>query len=324
MTEFLSRFFGMRARSLRKWIKLAFADGTRDSGRKPDEPQSTSKSFFSHALVAPMHFGPKKYPSYVDAKTFATVLIDMASEETLNPEATVETLTNDIESGPLPQGLRKVLVAQLESVGKLDELNDAIAAWFDSSMNRVSGWYKRHMQILTLVLGAIVALLLGADSLSIASTFWQNQSVRSSTAAQVEQYLQDHPSAPSSGSEASTGNSPGTTTADAQSRIEALLTQLQATALPLFWQDAQQCQVFGTVVFGKSERKNDTQQASSAPCSGIPRSSLLLFILGLVVTTVAVSFGARFWFDLLTKLVNIRMSGGASTSVTEPAKAKTP
>jgi hypothetical protein len=32
-------------------------------------------------------------------------------------------------------------------------------------------------------------------------------------------------------------------------------------------------------------------------------------IIGLLITTIAVSFGAPFWFELLNKLVNLRMAG---------------
>ena len=37
-------------------------------------------------------------------------------------------------------------------------------------------------------------------------------------------------------------------------------------------------------------------------------------LLGILVTTVAVSLGAPFWFDLLNKLVNLRMSGDKPTT----------
>ncbi|MEM7538716.1 MAG: hypothetical protein AAF639_41525 [Chloroflexota bacterium] len=32
-------------------------------------------------------------------------------------------------------------------------------------------------------------------------------------------------------------------------------------------------------------------------------------ILGILVSTIAISLGAPFWFDLLNRLVNLRMSG---------------
>jgi hypothetical protein len=48
-------------------------------------------------------------------------------------------------------------------------------------------------------------------------------------------------------------------------------------------------------------------------------------IVGLLLSTLAMTFGAPFWFDLLKKVVNIRSSGAlkASTDSGEPAPAKT-
>jgi hypothetical protein len=42
---------------------------------------------------------------------------------------------------------------------------------------------------------------------------------------------------------------------------------------------------------------------------GMTPSDWVIKVLGWIVTALAVSLGAPFWFDLLKKLVNIRSSG---------------
>src|SRR5688572_9085975 len=44
----------------------------------------------------------------------------------------------------------------------------AIEQWFDDAMDRVSGWYKRHVQKIVLGLGFALAVLLNLDTLALA------------------------------------------------------------------------------------------------------------------------------------------------------------
>jgi hypothetical protein len=64
------------------------------------------------------------------------------------------------------------------------------------------------------------------------------------------------------------------------------------------------------------EVDGDTPEETTVPCTPdrqLPRdpSALLLKISGLLVTMIALSQGAPFWFDLLKKVVNLRLAGDA-------------
>ena len=50
----------------------------------------------------------------------------------------------------------------------------SIESWYDNHMDRVSGWYKRHVAKITLVVGAILVLLLNINTLTIGRTLYSS------------------------------------------------------------------------------------------------------------------------------------------------------
>ena len=46
-------------------------------------------------------------------------------------------------------------------------------------MDRVSGWYKRRLQLTTLAVATIVTLLTNADTLHMIGVLWRSPTVRS-------------------------------------------------------------------------------------------------------------------------------------------------
>src|SRR5262249_13731912 len=54
----------------------------------------------------------------------------------------------------------------------LDKLRTSIATWFDDSMERLSGAYKRQLKWISMLVGLLVAIGFNADSVNVASTLW--------------------------------------------------------------------------------------------------------------------------------------------------------
>jgi len=82
------------------------------------------------------------------------------------------------------QGLIALIDAAGDDVAKARE---NIETWFNSSMDRVSSWYKRRTQVVILILGLLVAVLANADSITIAKRLSTDRSLRESlVAASVE------------------------------------------------------------------------------------------------------------------------------------------
>ncbi len=150
-------------------------------------------------------------------------------------------------------------------------------------MERVSGWYKRKVQWFLILIAVVLTLLLNVDSFAIGTELATNATLRTAVVAAAEQGRLLQAEEEDQGQQEEIDPSQVL-----QRRIEALR-NLQDLGLPIGW-----------------GRENLVMKENAW-------NEWLAFwplkLLGLLVTAVAVSFGAPFWFDLLNKLINVRMSG---------------
>src|SRR2546426_924698 len=84
--------------------------------------------------------------------------------------------------GPGLKGLQPVardaLTAVTGDVTKsLDEWRARVETWYEETMGRVSGWYKRRIRGFILVFAVLVTLALNADAVRIVVTLWRDKSV---------------------------------------------------------------------------------------------------------------------------------------------------
>ena len=185
--EFIAAFFGLRARTLQEGLRNMLA-GDKD----------VVAAFYKHPLIDALYRGKVKRedlgkgglrrtkgPSYVSPRAFATFVLDAVapSEGQLNVFKTAE---GTLEG--LPDAVKSRLQPLLDAAGNdLEEFRKSIEAWYDDSMARVSGWYKRKTQVLLLVIGAAVVIALNANALIVAGRLWSDQTVRAAVVQQAGQ-----------------------------------------------------------------------------------------------------------------------------------------
>lgn len=161
-------------------------------------------------------------------------------------------------------------------IGAEDEVESFLAAaekWFDDSMDRVSGWYKRNAQKISIVAAVVVTLALNAGAVRVAERLSDDPSVRAAVVAQAEAAVEEgkaeegEPSQPQKAGE----------------QVQTAFDKLDSRQLPLLWSDANS-----------------------------PFGSWTVFALTLpawIITAIAISLGAPFWFDALSKLAHLRTTG---------------
>lgn len=131
--------------------------------------------FLKHHMVSSLRKHPTDKPSYISPSTFALTVIDMVT--------TPGSVTfNDLETGikNLPEGeVKTALLASIQTAqGDLAKAQTYIEAWFNGSMDRVSGWYTRRKQWITVLLAVSITLGLNADTLTMARTLWTTPTLR--------------------------------------------------------------------------------------------------------------------------------------------------
>jgi hypothetical protein len=190
-----------------------------------------------------------------------------------------------------------------EEADTLQPIRANIETWFTDSMDRITGWYKRKTQFTTFLIGIICALLLNIDSIQMAKHLWQEPALRESITANADMLISEY----SSGS--------GTSQPDVISSIQYL--QDQYPSLPIGWNfspvetsSQQQCsfspgneEVFGFSLNSGCMRPTDTSDDSNG------WSWSFIKFVGILLTGLASSQGSSFWFDILSKIVNVRSTG---------------
>ena len=87
---------------------------------------------------------------------------------------TLNTLQHYI--GQLPDSM-STLRTSLEALaananGDITLFRSSVEHWYDDHMDRVSGWYKRHVAVITLVVGTILVLLFNINAVTIGRSLY--------------------------------------------------------------------------------------------------------------------------------------------------------
>jgi hypothetical protein len=273
MNEWIARLFQTRGALLKQGIQQLLAPRDGATGGNAGAEADIVARFYNHPLVKAL-MGDDKHPSYMPARTFAKVVMDLATPS-VPGSISFDDLENGIKNDLPPGDLRTSLLAAIQSTDKnIDDAQRAIEGWYDDGMDRVTGWYKRKTQTWTMVMAIILTIAVNADTVHIARRLWLEPALR---AEFVE--AASHPPAPQmsiSAAPAGQISTSGGGARDVTSEAENTL------GLVLGWRDA-----------------------------GNLRDPLTWFerIIGWLLTIFAISLGAPFWFDVLNRFMNLRSAG---------------
>ncbi|MBM3521523.1 MAG: hypothetical protein FJX57_01085 [Alphaproteobacteria bacterium] len=174
--------------------------------------------------------------------------------------------------------LRNALGAMLgDAQASVDQLRATVAKWFDDSMDRVGGWYKRRTQFAGFAVGLFVAMAINADAINVVRTIAADQTLRQELVALAQSVQAMEKQA---------------------DRMQTLRDELKR--LPIGWYKASCGQTAPT----KTCNEPATWADFPANLEFWPLS-----ILGWLITALAVKLGAPFWFDLMSKLLKVRATG---------------
>ncbi len=288
--EWIAAVFKSRGAVLKQGILKLLAPDQPSPSAAAQDPIVTK--FYNHPLIKALT-RDDTHPSYLPARTFAKTIMDLATPD--HPGSiSFEDLENGIKKDLPPGSLQTSLLAVIQGTDKkIEDAQQAIEAWYEDHMNRVSGWYKRKTQLWTVILATAITLATNADTLRIASRLWLEPSLRS----QIVEAARNPPGAPPSSVSVEYPNpnepaspvvTPNPVSAPSDQAAETL-------GLILGWKDA------GDL----TDARKWTER-----------------VVGWLLTILAVSLGAPFWFDVLNKFMNVRSTGKSPSEVEkQPAKA---
>ncbi|MCA1592901.1 MAG: hypothetical protein LC754_09680 [Acidobacteria bacterium] len=303
-SEFIELLFKFRARDLEKGIK-----------RLLNNP-ALAQQFFAHPLVKPL-FNEGRKPSYIPARTFSLALWNLATSEAKKAPGAVAGVTEDLKllratvaslpETTLPNDIKSAVVTLMDEAG--DDFNKAranIEEWYNDAMDRVSGWYKRRTHWILLGLGLFAAIVLNVDSIMVLKALSQNDALRASVVSAAEDYAKNNPAPGATPAPVPAGTTQDQAAASMQ-KINQIRGEINQLDLPIGWPHEPQRDD------PKYKNLTDPQFKAALVAYDIdPRRmpvdpyGMFLKVLGFMLTALAVSQGAPFWFDVLNKFIVIR------------------
>lgn len=237
-------------------------------------------------------------PSYFDNtldQTLDTLALILTNGEV---KAIVDRIPLGLLEG-LQTPARKVQT-QLDSVGaQLESFQREIANWFERSMERAGGVYKRNARLVSFCLGLGIAVVANVDTLHMVDHLTQAQALESTVASLVDKI----------------DNAQAFTEEGLPSQI--YLRQLSEQVypeLPVGWGPKNlELQALRDGTVQPSESTEAHQKILVNPLDRSQGGGIFQFALrrlfGWLITGLAISMGAAFWYDLLGKFIQIRNVG---------------
>lgn len=278
---------------------------------------------YEHPLIDCMRENNNKFPSYIDSNTFARSLIEVVSEESkqavvrqdenknfvyedkninISAYLTFISAVQSLKYSKLKTALLyfinqsgNVFVGNYqnseikinnsdEHEKNLEQITKNIETWYNSYMDRVSGWYKRGLKVKLMIVGLIVATTMNIDSLALIKRLWTDPQLRATVVNSAEKYISNNPQY----KEIKVSNP-----VEITKKIDSLYSEIGLYELPIGW----------------GSNSNSLTTKHTILFTNLPFSEIILKIIGIALTGIALSFGAPFWFDVLNKFVNIRKAG---------------
>ena len=247
------------------------------------------------------------FPSYIPSRQFAAAFLDLVGRgygenphQSGTAPITVASIRASVDLLPSAR-LKQVVLSALDTAGDdIEKARTEIGKWFDGSMERVCGWYKRRTQVVLFLIGLVVAVGLNLDTLTIASRLNTDPALRAAAVAEAEGIVAN--------------------AKDQPTRVEQIQGEFIRIGYPMGW------------LSDKDGFPWPGPQACEVPDPKAPAvctttatfgfKGWLALLVGWLITALSVTLGAPFWFDLLGKFISIRSTIKATPStdpVADPA-----
>ncbi len=269
INEIILSFLNMRGKELLRGLKTLLDDA---------DATGLVKDVYNHGQIFGLFegkFDPKKagnLPSYIPPQNFVMALLDVVSASSTSLKDGAEILAKN----PTTEKVGKPLLSMIEAAGNdAAKVKKSVEDWYNSAMDRVSGWYKYRTQWILLSIGLVLAMAMNADTIRIMKQLSMDSTLRQSIVAAAQSAKQ-----PDSKS--------GQPIQDQIKQAHGQVSQIDNLGIRFGW---------------------DTKELPQ-PWLGwwlvMPWLWQWSWILGWILTAIAVSLGAPFWFDVLNKIMVVR------------------
>ncbi|MDF9796828.1 hypothetical protein OKW21_002091 [Catalinimonas alkaloidigena] len=260
-------------------LKIALQTMLNDDGNE----DVLCHKFFEHPLIQKLRRKEKgSFPSYISNQYFSKVILELLYAE---EGGTLDKVKEGI--GRLPEGKTKEVLHSFlsEAEGNLEQFKKNLEAWYEEMMMQATSWYKARVQVILFFLGLVISIVLNADTFKVAKKLSVDPEARTAIITQAEAFMESQE---------------GRRVAATEMNMDSLHRQIyylieeeismSSSALGMGWNKAN----YPPIMLGE-----------------LALWGWLRAIPGWIVTALAITLGAPFWFDLLKRLMTVRADGKA-------------
>lgn len=172
-----------------------------------------------------------------------------------------------------------------------NQFKKEVETWFDRSMDRSSGVYKRNAKGVAIIIGISIAILTNTDTFYLLKRLSQDSAIRSVITQRAIQQATSDP--------------------NDVNVIRRAEQDLKDASVPIGWQNInQQLDIEPLRI-----RQGNTTNAVTTILHKIWK--VIAMLCGWVLSGLAIAMGAPFWFDILNKIINVRNAGPKPESYTK-------
>jgi hypothetical protein len=290
INEFIAQTFNLRGQQLHASLKLLIDD---NEIRRALIQSPALESFFKDPprkggfyvvinmlkQLVTLLLPTNRLPSYVDPNILGRMLVGSLSSPSKADNA-ISKISEKIEALPDSSLKTQLQAIARTSGGTVNHFVSEVSDWLDRSLTMMSESYKRNLQIISFGAGLTIAVILNINTITLTQHLYLDKEARDAMTTLAIQI-----------NEQTTKQS----FEECISSPEKILSDIA-------------CAPFKGLVEVIQERNTTLGEMPI----GWPEGSLTLFPsspidwLGWLLTALAVSLGAPFWFDLLNKIVSIR------------------
>jgi hypothetical protein len=328
--ELIANWLKLRAKMLAKGIKRMLDDGG---------APKFSVEFYNHPLIKyfsreigsfekRIRGSSSTLPSYITAQNFSKVLTEKITQHGSGDDALskIRNFISEQESHITGMtGKAKIEKDTLELLKSFfNEANNDVEKfkllleqWFDNMMDRVSGWYKRKAQVMLLIIGLAIALVFNVDTLKIVKKLSHDKDAAKALSGMASNYMKANPTSPKQAGEKTAGSTDSTSKNDLYT-IDSTSKDLVAKADSLLHGEIEDANKILALGYSRNPFSCDNFRLGEMAWWKF----IFLKILGWIITALAISLGAPFWFDLLNKLMKLRGAVKEETENSKPVPKK--
>ncbi len=312
--------------------------------------------FYAHPLIK--YLGEDNFfskPAYISSQNFSKVMIDLLKGFESTPANEVQQLADSISNGviyrlpidldadknnpaiaairsQLPQGLQDGVVKNtielnkdtklflksiwLESGADVEKFKQKLEQWFDDTMERAGGWYKRYVKLVLFCIGLLIAVGFNVDTVSITKKLAHDPKLREQMVQSAGSYIEKNKALGEQLGKMQVGSKVYNNLQANSDSLTRISNALLDSAKNMINTDIKNVNdIMGLGWSGRADGKGFPYlQKGQGPVT---------CYFGWLITALAISLGAPFWFDLLNKLMKVRGAGGKgdAASKTDDASA---